>query len=811
MVDSSPHEAAVHNVQSLPVTVPGKPVGRDEALRTIYASLKAGQAMLIYGAPGMGKTTLAATLASAYAQQPGGVLWLNVHNSTLEELLVRVGRAYEVPEVTTTQTPIAMIGAVASTLKQHKPLVVLDGEIDDPVAHNFIAKCAAGLPALLVCEERIQGSWSDLELTRLDPDSAVIMFKQQSAISANTADHEIAKIVQLLGYGPFAIAVAGRAMVATKQTPADFLQALQQTVTAAGGDGQLAALTLSYRALNGALQGLILMMGAFFTGASSAELLSMVSGAALESIQQAMNVLAQLHLVDRTQRYGMPYYRLHSITRDFALNFLRSSNRLEGLQEKVRESTLAYARQHSSDSAEAYDRLATEMENFIAVAMWASDSGERSVANQLVVALTQAGDFIHERGYVYELLRLRGLGTSDKVAFPAYDDEPALMRDVTSVDEFDDDRFDDDFEDEFDEEDEDEGYDEEEEDSQEIEADELAHLRSELSQARQQADIDRQVEVLKSIGKLQVEQKMENEAIATYGEALNLYEATENATGILEMLDMLSALMAKTENLQAAVLHASRGIKLAEEAGDQDTKMHLLITLGDARQQLGESEEADDAFSAALEIARNTNDSQNEALVLYKLGYAQLDNGEARTAIDTWEQALRLFREQQKRDYEGRTLGALGTAYGELELWAEATNFYTSALHIAREVGDSEEEALQLGNLGYAAVQAQELGQAVLRYRQALHLHYRSRNRENIISTIVDLARLLAESARHLSVAELLIDDALRLDANDKDVKQLKERISNEKMLAAANGVQFVDVTGTAQDYASNAYRLLES
>src|SRR5262249_29690719 len=157
--------------------------------------------------------------------------------------------------------------------------------------------------------------------------------------------------------------------------------------------------------------------------------------------------------------------------------------------------------------------------------------------------------------------------------------------------------------------------------------------------------------------------------------------------------------------------------------------------------------------------------------------YAQLDNSDPDTASETWEQALKLFKTQGKRAFEGRVLGGLGTAYGDLGRWQEAINFHTSALHIAREVKDKEEEALQLSNLGYASVQANQLGEAVLRYRQALHLAYEGNNRDNIVSNIVDLARLLVESQRHLDIAELLVTDALSYDGMNRDLTRLKDRI----------------------------------
>src|SRR5919109_1055644 len=102
MPDSLSHEAPAHEVSSLPVTIPPKLVGRDALLGKIYTRLRENAPIQIFGAPGVGKTALAARLAAAYTEQPGGVLWLNVENSTIEELIVRVGRAYNVPEITNT-------------------------------------------------------------------------------------------------------------------------------------------------------------------------------------------------------------------------------------------------------------------------------------------------------------------------------------------------------------------------------------------------------------------------------------------------------------------------------------------------------------------------------------------------------------------------------------------------------------------------------------------------------------------------------------------------------------------------------------
>lgn len=810
MSEFKPHEAPVNEAQALPVALPGKLVGRETVLAQVYAQLKANNPVLVHGPVGSGKTALAATLASAYAQQPGGVLWMNVTYPALEELLVRVGRAYQLSTVTGDDNPLNAMDTVTRTLSARKPFIVIDGAIQGDVASRFISRCVSGMPVLILNEDTLQGPWTAIEIPSLTTEQATALYKQESRLDGTENDATVGNLVGLLDNSPLGIVVAARAMIASKKTPAEFAGIMQQVSSALNITGPDVALTTSFRTLTGALQGLLLMMGATFTGRIGSHLLSMVSGAPHESVVQAMNILAQLNLVGRTRRYGEFYYVMHPLTHEFAQESLEKSNRLDELQTKVLSAVLSYARQYSEDSEEAHNKLATEMEMFIATAHFAAEEGKREVISELVTALRGAGDFVDERGYLYEVLELRKLSGASS-PFPAYGEQPAFSApspedmmesefevDEDALEEVDDDEF---------------------EESlrrpgsvPKIDADtsDVASLRAALAQARQETDTDEQVSLLKRIGEVQVDEGMENEAIATYTELLNAQEDDGENEDVLDTLDMLSSLMAKTENSQAAVMHATRGVKLADELDDKDVKMHLLKTLGDARQQLGESEQAIEDYEGALEIARMSDDQQNEAIILYKLGYAQLDNGDTNAAVQTWERALALFKSQEKRDYEGRTLGGLGSAYGDMDRWAEAVNFHTSALYIAREVNDMEEVALQLNSLAYAATQANQLGEAVLRYRQALHLAYESEKEDDIVSIIVDLARLLLISRKHVTVAELLVNDAVKYDPNGKDIVQLKERVESEKALAESYGTQTIAVSGNARDYAENAYQLLE-
>ncbi|MCA9882894.1 MAG: ATP-binding protein [Anaerolineae bacterium] len=875
MADYTPLEVPATELSELPLMHPGRPVGRDTLIKELYDSARQNRPILLYGERGVGKTALAAALSAAFIQQPGGVLWLDGQVPTFAALLVKIGRAYGLDDVTQSQKPGGLVGMVASSLMQHRPLVVIDNLENAHIAGQFVEKCTGNLPVIMISQEALDGDWQTIHVEPLADTDAVGLFKQKAGIGHSDNDIDIYGITKLLDYLPFAINIAARSMAASKQDAHSYLEALRQIDTKTDSNAGMTALTASYRALTGALQGLLLMLGATFRGEASAELLSMVSGAPLDAINQAMTVLSQLYLVEKYTVAGADAYRLHPITYQFAKALLQGKNQLTTLQQKVRDAIMDYTRKYSTDDV-SYTKLAIEMDNILATARWASDQGDRDTANALLEALTRADDFVKEAGYVYELLQLQGSGSGYTTAFPAYgpeavperDDYDEPIDDAYLLDDDDDENayYDDDDEefgdddafdadDEFlDDDDDFEAFDSQgfgdagdssqvnsilegvmstpnpimsntpdvldvpsfdEMSSQKLMAVDIEQLRMALNAAKMEEDVERQKKLLNAIGKVQVAQGKETEAITTYTELLDLLDSLEmddvDDEGALETLDVLSSLLVKTENAQAALMHTRRGIELAEELEDNSTLMHVLRTQGAARQDLGESEAAISSFSEALDIARSVDDTDSEALILYELGYAYLDNGDADRAIETWGQSRPLFREQNRREYEGRVLGGLGAAYAELERWSEAISNYKAALHIAREVHNREEEMLQLSNLGQAQVQAGQLPDALLSYRQALYVAYLTEDASHITTAIVDLVNLMMRSNRLLGICKLLVQDGLNHDPDDRELAQLDRSIEIKLQETAEKGLQQAPVAGSARDYAENAYELLDN
>ena len=910
MAELQPLEAAVTSVTALPVRRPGRPVGRDDLLRSLLLRLRQRQQLVLHGAAGAGKTTVAATIANVYLQQHARpVLWLNAHNPPLAELIVRVARAYGAMDAANADNPLSQSRAVKALLAEHQPLLVLDGEVESETLAAFVKRCAEDAALVVTSTAPLaQGDWRNQPIGNLAESDALRLFKQKAGIKNGESDADILALAAQLKYAAFPLTLAARSMVIARQTPNTFSETVAEALSSYDDDAALAALNISFDGLNERLRELLLFLGATIRGEASVAYLNLLSGIATESIDMSMTILSRLFLVDRYQRAGEAYYRLHSQVHSFLTDWAIERERFDALRADILDTSRDYLDVHGR-SDDALIRLMTEMENLLASAEWAAGNGDPDLASDLVTAIAPLEGLLAVEGYHYELLRLRAIRDGERLEFedpqteepaletvddeteehvaagaPDHDlslldedaDEPSLLasEDATEDDADEPARADDSTFVSL--------------DDRELQSVNIDQLRTALNVASQNNETARQLQILKAIARMQISQGREKEAVATYGDVLAIYESSEDKDGVLETLDMIAGLLVSSKSTPAAIeqvklrtalsfarqhedtarvlqildavgkvqigqnrqkdavatfnevlaihdgqgdkagaletldmlagllvrsdsavsalQHVQRGLHLADELADDEAAMHLQISGGDAHLELGEASMAVEAYERALTKARHRDDLQNEALILYKLGMAYLEANEARRAIEMLEDANDRFKQQEKRDMEGQVLRGLGTVNVRLERWSEAVNFHTSALYIARELGDRVTEAEQLRHLGQILIKADRLPEALTRLRQALHVAYEEQDKADVVAVIAELVNLMMRNLFLSSIAELLINDGLTYNPDDRELLRLKSEVAGAKERAAARGVALAVVAGTAREYAANAY-----
>ena len=418
MAELLPLETAVTSATALPLRRLGRPVGRDELLRALLLRLRQSQQLVLHGAAGSGKTTVAATIANVYLQQQDRpVLWLNVDNPPLVELIVRIARAYGATDISNAENPLTQAAAVKALLRENQPLLVLDGEIDSLALAPFVKRCAADIPLVVTSTAPLsEGDWRNQPVGNLAESDAVRLFKQKAGIKDNGDDVAIQVIAAQLKHSAFPLVLTARSMIILRQSPADFSETLAEALESHDDQAAMAALRISFDGLNERLRDLLLFLCATMRGEASVAFLNLLSGIAAESIDMSMTILSRLFMVERFQRLGEAYYRLHPLAHEFLKDWALERERFDALRADIVDTSRDYLDVHGKTD-DVIMRLVIEIDNLIATAAWAAQNQDMDLAADIAESLVPLAGLLAAEGYNYELMRLHAIrdGESPRV------------------------------------------------------------------------------------------------------------------------------------------------------------------------------------------------------------------------------------------------------------------------------------------------------------------------------------------------------------------------------------------------------------
>lgn len=423
-----PHDAPLRDPDHLPVRPPELILGRDADLATVHLTLKANRALLLHGAPGSGKSALAATVAAERTGSDGGVLWLELAEDSLRSLLARTARAYGVA-LQPDSDQDTYIATVRDLLHDHRPLIVFDGVVNLPAARAFVEHCAADLPVLLTHSHRGRGPWTQHSVGPLNRDDAEALLILVSGPDVDADVGEINRVAEATGGYPLGIVVAGRALATAGVSPDEFRARLPDLPRGAV-NRMLGIIMASYRLLPPALQGTVLLLGTTFGAGASEALLADVAEAPAETLRPALRQLVKRGFAVSSTVYGEPYYTAHELVRHFATAFLHRKNQLEALRARHLDGLVRYVkRQTGTNEAANHDRLAAEMGSVLAAARYAARHGRTEQLEELVLRLdpSHSDDFASARGFTIELKWLWHLVDEPQAAsvpLLAWADEP---------------------------------------------------------------------------------------------------------------------------------------------------------------------------------------------------------------------------------------------------------------------------------------------------------------------------------------------------------------------------------------------------
>ena len=198
-----------------------------------------------------------------------------------------------------------------------------------------------------------------------------------------------------------------------------------------------------------------------------------------------------------------------------------------------------------------------------------------------------------------------------------------------------------------------------------------------------------------------------------------LAEKLQDDRRLAECYREQALLLAALGDDAAAKESASKGLELKRRLDDRSGEMRLLMQLAEAHRQLGEYQDAVEAYERADRLSRQLGDELTRGDILQQRGGLYLYLGDLDKALENFREAIPLLESGKYKSATARlNLGALYAVLGEHH---QALTYLESALKLQREIGNLRGQAFSLANM--ASIYKQPDPEKSLEYlRQAVAL-----------------------------------------------------------------------------------------
>ena len=781
------------------------PLGRDALRRDLAQAIQRKAAIHLYGPAGRGKSTLAAHAVLDHAATGGRALWLEAGDAPLDAILCRIARAYRddprAQAALKSGRPSEHGGAspplasLARCLRERQPILVLADAPDFSTIAPLIAEITGALPILSFGERTMGADWPGEEraLPPLPAEAAMATLRR----AAGGGEYlYLSPITTALAGEALALVICGGAIRAGDWTMPAAAAALKSD-SAPPTERVLRAI---FPRLAPAAQGALLLLAFGPRAGQSFASLQQSSGAPKAELAALIGELRRRALVRewaQGERIALP-----PAIREFARELALHAGTAVELRARAWETWRERLRSALAGGADAWAQLP----ELLVADEW-EEAGSSAEWRELAPLWEAAATELEARGYAYELreLRQRAGTTEPKAALPAplqlwanapsavVADDESESDDILTADE-------------------DESEVTFETDSAFLAADELLDDALPLFAADDAGEPD---DILTADEDESEVAFVGDSALPAADDLLDDAPPAVAADDGSEPDDNLTA-----DEDESEVAFETDSAFVAEEAlpdvltpvslpaaesppAAQLTQFHRT---GAAQLERGDIAAAIASLSTALSLAERLADDATRAEIQYLLGCAQLEDGALEAAQSTLEGAHAAYESCGDARGAANALGALGSALGEQGRWSAAAEVHRSAVAATRIADDRAEEALQLSALAYAYRRSEQLSAAVRSYRQALYLAYEAVDSNGIAQAAADLAEVLMGSPRHLSIAALLLNEAIAAGAPDSDATELRAELTRALAEAKAAGVTQSPVRGDAYAYARQAY-----
>jgi tetratricopeptide (TPR) repeat protein len=207
-----------------------------------------------------------------------------------------------------------------------------------------------------------------------------------------------------------------------------------------------------------------------------------------------------------------------------------------------------------------------------------------------------------------------------------------------------------------------------------------------LRLARKKAAMHHVFDLNADMGALYLAQEVYTQARKYFERALNWARKEGNSARMRAMLMHLGDLAVSKKKYEQAGEYYTVGLAIARAASDEKLIGDLSLKLGTLANDQGEDRKAADYFRDALAIAKKWGDYAQVALLQGNLGALATAQGDFYTAKVLIEAGLRLARQTHQREHTIRLLIKLAEFHQEQGAYAEARSTFAEASSLAEEM-----------------------------------------------------------------------------------------------------------------------------
>jgi hypothetical protein len=300
-----PFEPGRERKQDLTPAIPAPPgllVGRTRLLANIREDLHAGQQVSLTGMGGVGKTSIAASIAEEYQRRGEKVYWLRVGHLDIENLCNEFGRHFS------DQTIVGVdlenkLEKICSLLYTYQiKLIILDDVWNEIAARTFIRGIMSAGTALLITSRKRIGVGRSYNVGFLRAPDDADLFRYHARFDK---DMKVDGVCRLLKGHPLALEIAGKYAWINALTSDDLALRLQKAgervhtlaLSSDAHENMWATLQNSYKSLSEQDQMVFRAFGSLWVNSATPEILTAITKIDPNSIQYIIDNLVRNSLI----------------------------------------------------------------------------------------------------------------------------------------------------------------------------------------------------------------------------------------------------------------------------------------------------------------------------------------------------------------------------------------------------------------------------------------------------------------------------------------------------------------------------------